>query len=278
MRQKYHHPPISDAWTFTNPGDTGEAIEIMERAGAGLAVMDAVWWNTSWRPEGAPQRIAIPELMKPHAILVDHAGQRMVNETSSYMQVGRGIYERQATSPAVPAWLIMDIRHRKRYSFTFQPPGRIPKSWIRRDWVKVDATIAGLARQCGIDPAALEATVARYNQMCESGVDADYGRGSNSYNRYFGDPNYTPNPCMGPISEAPFWATQIWPGDVGTGGGVLADERARVLRADGTAIEGLYAAGNCTASFCGPYYVGAGQSIGASSLFGYIAARDVAAL
>jgi 3-oxosteroid 1-dehydrogenase len=193
------------------------------------------------------------------------------------MEVGRGIYARQATTPAVPAWLVMDIRHRKRYTFTFQPPGRIPKSWLRNGWVKQDATIAGLARQCGIDPAGLEASVARYNQMCEAGVDEDFGRGSNSYHRYFGDPTYAPNPCMGPISEPPYWATQIWPGDVGTGGGVLADERARVLRTDGTAIDGLYAAGNCTASFCGPYYVGAGQSIGASSLFGYIAAGEVAA-
>ena len=99
-------------------------------------------------PEPAATIAEIARVMKPHAILVDHAGQRMVNETSSYMAVGRGIYERQATTPAVPAWLVMDIRHRKRYAFTFQPPGKIPKSWIRRElWTSTVMTvIAGRLR------------------------------------------------------------------------------------------------------------------------------------
>jgi 3-oxosteroid 1-dehydrogenase len=113
--------------------------------------------------------------------------------------------------------------------------------------------------------------------MCETGVDEDFGRGSNAYHRYFGDPTVRPNPTMGAVAEAPFWAVAIWPGDVGTSGGVIADERARVMRPDGGVIDGLYAAGNCTASFCGPYYVAAGQSIGASSIFGYIAAKQAAA-
>jgi 3-oxosteroid 1-dehydrogenase len=132
--------------------------------------------------------------------------------------------------------------------------------------VKQDNTIAGLARQCGIDSAGLEATVARFNGFCETGVDADYGRGSNAYHRYFGDPTVKPNPCMGAIAEPPFWAAQIWLGDVGTGGGALANERAEVMRSNGSIIDGLYAAGNCTASLVGPYYIGAGQSVAASSL------------
>jgi 3-oxosteroid 1-dehydrogenase len=276
MRQKYQQHPISDAWTFTNPGDTGEAIEIMEKAGAGLAVMDAVWWNTSWRPLGAEQRIAIPELIKPYGILVDHAGKRFVNESASYMEVGRAIYARHTTTPAIPAWLVMDIRARRRYTFCFHAPGALPKKWLERDWVKEDNSLAGLARQCGIDPAGLEDTVTRYNSYCKTGVDPDYGRGANAYNRYFGDPTVKPNPCMGPVSQPPFWAAPIWPGDVGTGGGVLANERAEVMRPDGSVIDGLYAAGNCTASLVGPYYVGAGQSVGASSIFGYIAAKQIA--
>jgi 3-oxosteroid 1-dehydrogenase len=276
MRQKYQQHPISDAWTFTNPGDTGEAIEIMEKAGAGLAVMDAVWWNTSFRPLGAEQRIAIPELIKPYGILVDQAGNRFVNESASYMEVGRAIYARHATTPAIPAWLVMDIRARRRYTFCFHAPGALPKKWLERDWVKQDISLAGLARQCGIDPSGLEATIARYNSFCKTGVDPDYGRGANAYNRYFGDPTVKPNPCMGPVAQPPFWAAPIWPGDVGTGGGVLANECAEVMRPDGSVIDGLYAAGNCTASLVGPYYVGAGQSVGASSIFGYIAAKQVA--
>jgi 3-oxosteroid 1-dehydrogenase len=277
MRQRYQRKPISDAWSFTNPGDTGEAIEIMADAGAGLGTTNAVWWNIAWRPDGAPQRIAISESNKPFGIMVDSAGQRFVNETDTYMAVGDAIYDRHATVPNIPCWLVMDARHRRRYTFSFQPPGAVPKDWIRKGWAYQDATLAGLARQCGIDAAGLEATVERYNGMCVSGVDADFGRGSNAYQRYFGDPSVKPNPVMGGLAEAPFWAVPIWPGDVGTSGGVLANERAEVMRADGSVIPGLHAAGNCTASLCGPYYVGAGQSIGASSIFGYIAAKQAAA-
>jgi 3-oxosteroid 1-dehydrogenase len=276
MRQKYHRPPISGAWTFTNPGDTGEGIRIMAGAGAGLGTMDAVWWNIAWRPEGMPQQIAISESNKPFGIMVDHAGKRFVNETATYMEVGNAIYARHATTPNIPCWLVMDIRHRRRYTFCMHPPGGIPDAWIRRGWVKKDGTLDGLARQCGIDPAGLQSTVARYNKMCETGIDQDFGRGANAYHRYMADPLVKPNPAMGGIAEPPFWAAAIWPGDVGTSGGVLANERAEVMRADGSVIAGLYAAGNCTASLCGPYYVGAGQSIGASSVFGYIAARQAA--
>jgi 3-oxosteroid 1-dehydrogenase len=276
MREKYHRGPISDAWTFTNPGDTGEAIQIMERLGAGLGTTNAVWWNIAWRPEGQPQRIAIAESNKPHGIMVDHAGKRFVNETASYMEVGDAIYTRHATTPNIPCWLVMDIRHRRRYTFGVQPPGNVPKDWVRRGWVQQDNTLEGLARKCGIDPAGLAETVARYNKMCETGVDEDYGRGANHYHRYFGDPTVKPNPVMGAIAESPFWAAPIYPGDVGTSGGVFANEHAQVMRSDGSVIGGLYAAGNCTASLCGPYYVGAGQSIGASSLFGYVAAKTVA--
>ena len=276
MREKYHAHPISDAWTFTNPGDTGEAIQIMERVGAGLGTMNAVWWNIAWRPEGAPQRIAIAESNKPYGIMVDHAGKRFVNETASYMEVGDAIYARHASTPNIPCWLVMDIRHRKRYTFSVQPPGSIPKDWVRRGWVYQDSTLEGLAKQCGIDAPGLKATVARYNNMCENGVDEDYGRGTNAYHRHFGDPDVKPNPVMGAIAAPPFWAAPIWPGDVGTSGGVLANGKAEVMRPDGSVIEGLYAAGNCTASLCGHYYVGAGQSIGASSIFGYIAAKQAA--
>jgi 3-oxosteroid 1-dehydrogenase len=276
MRQKYQRHPISDEWTWANPGDTGEAIEVMQRAGAAIALMDEAWWNTTWFPPGGQARVIIPEMAKPHGILVDHAGKRFVNEANSYMEVGSAMYTRHATTPAIPAWFVVDMRARKRYFFGFQPPGRIPRQWIERGWVQVDHSMTGLAQKCRIDPAGLEATVARYNTMCETGVDADYGRGNNAYNRYYADPTYQPNPCMGPISEPPFWAAPIYPGDVGTCGGAITNERAEVVRADGNVIEGLYAAGNCTASLCGPYYVGAGQSIGASSIFGYIAAKQAA--
>ena len=273
MRREYQRHPISDQWTHANPGNTGEAIQTMARAGADLAVMEESWWIPTWVGPEKKEQI-IPELAKPHTILVDHAGNRFVNEANSYMEMGRAMYRRHAETPAIPAWAVMDARTRKKYLFALKFPGKMPAEWVEGGYVKQDETIAGLARKCGIDPEGLEATVKRFNRFAETGRDEDYHKGDSVYNRYQADPTNKPNPCLGPITEPPFWAAPLYPGDVGTAGGAVTNERAQVLRADGTVIDGLYAAGNCAASLCGPHYVGAGQSIGCSSVFGYIAALD----
>ena len=113
----------------------------------------------------------------------------------------------------------------------------------------------------------------RFNEFCRTGVDADYGRGGRAFDRAHGDPSVTPNPNLGPIEEAPFYAVAMYPGDVGTAGGLVTDEFARVLRADGSIIAGLYATGNATASVFGRCYPGAGASIAASFVFGYLAVQ-----
>jgi 3-oxosteroid 1-dehydrogenase len=270
MREQYQRRPISTDYTHANPGDTGEAIEAMARAGAALGWMEESWWVAGFQAGGSNYQI-VPELMKPHGVLVDLSGQRFVNEARSYMEIGRACYARNATVPAIPAWVVMDSQHRKRYLFGFQAPGKVPKDWVRNGWVHQDDTIHGLAAQCGIDPAGLEATIKRFNGFCKSGVDEDFQRGDNAYAHYYGDPTNKPNPNLGDITQPPFWAVPLRPGDVGTCGGVICDKHARVRRGDGSTIEGLYAAGNCAAPLAGPYYVGAGLSIGASSVFGYIA-------
>jgi 3-oxosteroid 1-dehydrogenase len=276
MRRQYQQVPITDEWTSANPGDTGEAIDAMAGAGADLALMDQAWWTASWLRPGGELRQIIPELAKPHSLLVDLAGQRFVNEANSYMEVGRAMYARNKTASAIPAWAIMDAQHRRRYFFGFDPPGRIHTDWIAKGWAKQDATLAGLARQCGIDPAGLEAAVARFNGFADTGVDEDFGRGKSAYNRYYADPTNQPNPSLGRIAEPPFWAVPLHPGDVGTCGGAVTNENSQVLRRDGSVVEGLYAAGNCAAPIAGPYYVGAGHSLGTSSIFGFVAVNHAA--
>src|SRR5262249_45481192 len=119
--------------------------------------------------------------------------------------------------------------------------------------------------------------VERYNRFARNGVDEEFNKGARAYDRFRGDPTHSPNPCLGEISRPPSYAVRMYPGDVGTFGGVNTDERARVLREDGSIIEGLYAAGNCTSSVMGRSYPGAGASISASFTFGYITAKDVIA-
>ena len=118
----------------------------------------------------------------------------------------------------------------------------------------------------------------RFNEFAEAGRDEDFGRGDSAYDRYYSDPRCRPNPCLAPLARPPFYAIKIVPGDLGTKGGLRTDERARVLRPDGTAIGGLYAAGNTSAAVMGRSYAGAGATIGPAMTFGYLAALDLAAV
>ena len=137
------------------------------------------------------------------------------------------------------------------------------------------STLDALAKDIEIPADALRETVSRFNGFAETGVDADFHRGDSAYDRYYGDPRNRPNPNLAPLTKAPFYAIKVVPGDLGTKGGMKTDARARVLRADGSVIPGLYAAGNASAAVMGRSYAGAGSTIGPAMTFGYIAANDV---
>lgn len=155
-------------------------------------------------------------------------------------------------------------------------PGQIPQQWLDSGYMIKADSLDELARKCSIDRQGLAATVTRFNGFCQSGVDEDFGRGSRAFDRCHGDPTVKPNPNLGSIEEGPFYAVRMYPGDVGTAGGLVTDEYARVLKEDGSTLEGLYATGNSTAGVTGRCYPGAGTSIAASFVFAYIAAQHSA--
>jgi 3-oxosteroid 1-dehydrogenase len=277
MRTKYGRQPASTAWTVANPGDTGEVIEAAMRHGAATDLMEEAWWiPSSVLPDGSAL-YAVYERSKPHAILVDGNGERYVNEAASYMEVGQAMYERNAVAPAIPSWWVMDSRNRRRYMWGFAPGGFTPRRWISSGYMVKAASLDELAGRCGIDAAGLARTVRRFNSFAAQGRDPDFHKGERQYDRYYGDPRVRPNPCVAPVECPPFYAVALYPGDVGTCGGLLTDENAQVIGTDGRPMSGLYAAGNCTASVMGRTYPGAGASIGASFVFGWIAAKHMCA-
>jgi 3-oxosteroid 1-dehydrogenase len=275
MRSRYGKQPSSTKWTVANPGDTGEVIASAIKHGAATDLMDEAWWiPTSVQPDGSPL-YAVYERSKPHAVLVDSSGARYVNEAASYMAVGQAMYERNKSVPAIPSWWVMDSRNRRRYMWGLMPGGVTPRKWLSSGYMRKADTLENLAALCDIDPQGLVATVERFNANAIHGNDPDFHKGDRAYDRYYADPRVKPNPCVAPVSKPPFYAVALYPGDVGTCGGLVTDEHARVLRQDGQIIGGLYAAGNCTASVMGRTYPGAGASIGASFTFGWIAAHHM---
>jgi 3-oxosteroid 1-dehydrogenase len=211
----------------------------------------------------------------PFSIVVDSRGDRFTNESASYIDVGHSILERNETVPAIPSWLILDTRHRRRYLFA--PLMQSGKKMREAGTVHSAATIEELAGKLGMEPARLRATVDRFNGFAHTGVDEDFDRGRTVYDNYYGDPRVKPNPNLGPLEKGPFTAVQLVPGDLGTKGGLLTDADARVVDLDGQPITGLYAAGNTTASVMGRTYPGPGSTIAPAVVFGYRAGRHAAA-
>ena len=277
MRRRYQRAPAGTEWTTGAPGNTGDGIRAGLDLGADAGLMDDAWWGPSIPLPGGPY-FCLAERSLPGCVLVNGAGQRFVNESAPYVDAVHAMYDGNTPeNPHIPAWLVFDQRYRDRYVFAGLPPHRpLPRRWFAAGAVIRSDDLAGLARAAGVDADGLVKTVARFNEFAAAGRDEDFGRGDSAYDRYYGDPRLA-NPNLAPLARPPFYAVKIVPGDLGTKGGLRTDERARVLRPDGTAIEGLFAAGNASAAVMGHSYAGAGATIGPAMTFGYIAARTMAA-
>ncbi|KPJ54456.1 MAG: 3-oxosteroid 1-dehydrogenase [Dehalococcoidia bacterium DG_18] len=278
MRQQYQQHPITTEWTSGDAGNKGDGIQAGIAVGAAVEMMDEAWWMPTLLPKSGP----LPTLFErslPYSMIVDSSGKRFMNESQSYVACGKQQYARNKEVPAIPAYIILDSRHRKYYVLgTSMFPRITPKSAYKEGFITRADSLPELARKMGIDEAGLVATAKRFSEFARKGKDEDFHRGDSAYDRFYSDPRVKPNPNLGPIDTPPFYALKIWPGDLGTMGGLLIDEHARVLRKDGSVIRGLYAAGNNTASVMGRTYPGPGSTIGPAMVFGMIGGRHAATM
>jgi len=272
MRSKYLPKGGQDDYAMGARENTGDGIRAGERLGAALDLMDDAWWMPAVRhPSGATIPL-VSERCIPRSVIVSGDGTRFTNESSPYVN----FVHDQLEGGHVPAWFVMDAKARARYPFAQILPGApIPKAFFDAGIAVKAGTIAELADQIGVPAVALAGTIGTFNDYARAGKDPEFGRGDSAYDRYYGDPNLK-NPNLDVIESAPYYAFRLEVGDLGTKGGLVSDEHARVLHADGTVIEGLYATGNTAASVMGNEYAGPGATIGPSIVFGYIAARHVA--
>jgi succinate dehydrogenase/fumarate reductase flavoprotein subunit len=279
MRRKYQSQALVDDWSFANPDNTGEVINLAAAAGAALTLMDQAWWFPAMPPikPGGTPIVMLAERSLPGSMIVDATGHRFFNESCDYMTAGQIMLGHDDGEPAhMPMWLIFDQRYRNSYVFAagVMPHMEIPREFYDAGIVHRANTLVELSNKIGIPE--LVAGVDRFNVLASQGHDDDFDRGLSHYDRYYGDPTHTPNPNLRPIERPPFYAVKVVPGDLGTCGGVSADEYGRALRKDGKAIEGLYAVGNVAGNAFGRFYPGPGATIGQGVTFAYIAANHAA--
>jgi len=282
LRDVHLPKPTRAEWSCANPNNTGDAIEMGRKVGAAVEFMDDAWWGPVTVVPGEPHaRILVVEKSLPHSILVDRRGERFVNEATTYTDVVTAIYEKNAPEgTSVPCFLVFDASFRKNYpcgpllQSSQQPDWMLPRLLRETRYMRKASTLDQLAAELGIDAAGLRATVERFNGFAREGVDRDFHRGETIFDRYYGDERVKPNPCLAPVETAPFYGIPVYPGELGTKGGLKTDARARVLGESGEPIPGLYAIGNCSGSVMGHTYPGAGATLGPATVFGFIAARD----
>ncbi len=281
MRKKYQRQPIGTEWTVGAAANTGDGITAGQRLGAAVDLMDDAWWGPSIPLTGGPW-FCIAERTLPGGIMVNTAGKRFLNEAAPYVEAVHMMYGGEygigeGPGENIPTWMIIDQRYRDRYIFAgLTPKKRFPSRWLESGVVVKAGTVAELAEKTGMPVEQLTATVERFNGFARSGVDEDFRRGESGYDKYYGDRTNKPNPSLGVIDKPPYYAVKMVPGDLGTKGGLVTDADARVLREDGSVIEGLYAIGNASAPVMGHTYAGPGATIGPAMTFGYLAVLDMA--
>lgn len=272
MREKHLPEGVKENRSLGATSNTGDGITLGAELGAGLGFMDDAWWMPSLTAASGRMLPLVSERAIPSQIIVDGSGQRFTNEASPYVN----FVHDQIAGQHFPAWCIFDSRSRARYPFAQVLAGqKFPGKWYKAGIVHQAPTLAELAASIDVPTEALAATLERFNGFARSGMDADFHRGESAHDRYYGDPTL-PNPNLDVIDQPPYYAVRIDAGDLGTKGGLATDEFARVLREDGSVIDGLYATGNVAASVMGREYAGPGATIGPSMVFGHIAARHAA--
>lgn len=280
MRRKFQSESLGEHISLGAETNTGDAIRIAQDLGAATDLMDQAWWFPAVAPlPGADPLVMLAERSLPGSLIVDQHGSRFVNEATDYMSFGQRLLERERSGdPVESMWIVFDQQYRNSYVFGADlfPRMPIPPAWYDAGIAYRSNDFNELADKMGVPQSQFTATVRRFNEMSQTGYDEQFHRGSSAYDRYYGDPTITPNPNLRALDHGPFYTVKMVLSDLGTCGGLRADDRARVLREDGSAIEGLYAIGNTAANAFGATYPGAGATIAQGLVYGYVAARDAA--
>jgi glycine/D-amino acid oxidase-like deaminating enzyme len=267
-RREYHGLPGA-AWTSAAPGsNTGDALAAALSVGAAVDLLDEAWWCPATL---FPNGHAVFTLGLSGGIVVGPDGKRFANESLPYDRMGHRMRTVMAEhGPDTPFWWIFDTRTESVPGICFPAPD-VAEFRAAGLWHSA-ATPEELAAALGVPADVLRATVDRFNGFARSGIDEDFHRGEDDYDRFFAS-GEGPNPVLVPLEQGELHAVRLVLGDLGSKGGARIDTSGQVLAEDGSPIGGLYAAGNSAASVAGHVYPAPGTPLGSGMVFAYRAAN-----
>ena len=279
-------PGIDAAWCPAAPGHTGEAHGLARRLGARYGtggLTNAFWAPVSLRKRSDGSQAVFPHFVmdraKPGMLTVNQAGERFVNESTSYHLFALGMQQANARTPSIPAYLVCDAEALRRYGLGMvRPGGKGLAPFIGDGYLTEAATLDELAARLGIDVAGLRVSVSKINDYARAGTDPDFQRGVTAYQQNIGDASRGGNnPNLGALNQAPYYAVRLYPGDIGAATGLATNADAQVLGEHDAPISGLYAVGNDMHSIMGGVYTAPGITLGPGLVFAYLAARHAVA-
>ena len=258
-------------------GNTGDGQLMGMAIGANLRNMNESWgWPVMHDDATSFSSFALaPEIGKPGTIIVNKRGERFMNEAGAYDPTTRTFYTYENgthTYANIPATLIVDSDYVAHYTLGWRPITEESTYLYKAD------TLDGIAEHFGIDPVGLAAAIEVFNANAAQGIDPEFHRGESAFDQLTGGDRQrtdVPHPNLKPVDVAPFYAIQMWPGALGTNGGLQVNGKSQVLNVWGEVIPGLYAIGNVSGSPMGAGYPGGGATVGAGMTFGVIAADDM---
>lgn len=284
MRARLYPKPTGE-WSMAPEGNRGEGIALAQAAGGVLgkgAAGPALWAPVSILHQRDGETVRYPHLVwdraKPGLMAVNSAGRRFVNESTTYHEFVLAMQRSHAEVPTIPAYLVCDADFIEKWGLGLALPGGRPRQHlIDAGYLHEAGSLDALAARLRVDANGLKASAAQFNEAAQTGTDTAFGKGSDEYNRHLGDPLHPgPNPCLGPLERAPFFAIAVYAGDIGTAIGIQCDENSQALDEAGCPIRGLYAAGNDMHSVMGGRYPSAGITLGPALTFGWLAGQHLA--
>ncbi len=273
-------PGAEALWCPAAPGHTGQAQDRARELGAHFGkgeITNAFWAPVSLRKRADGSTAVFPHFVmdraKPGMLTVNHRGERFVNESTSYHLFALAM---QITdTPNTPAYLICDAEALHKYGLGMVRPGsKNLASFLADSYLTQANTIEELANKLGIEANGLLSSVASINSYADTGIDPDFRRGETAYQQNIGDSAWAgKNPCLGALTQAPYYAVRLYPGDIGASTGLVTDGNANVLDQSDQPLAGLYAVGNDMHSIMGGVYTGPGITIGPGLVFAFLAAK-----
>ncbi|EHA13643.1 FAD-dependent oxidoreductase [Halomonas sp. HAL1] len=278
-RKKYMYSPTPkfSLGCEENKGDgltiadgIGAEIEYTTQGGGGFWAPVSVTYHKKGK-KGLFPHLSL-DRAKPGLIAVNKKGVRFVNEGCSYHDFVEAMY--LDADKNMPCYLVCDDNFINKYGLGYIPPGvKDINKYVESGYIKSAKSIKELAVTINVPEKSLINEINKNNEFAKSGKDLDYGKGNTELNKFNGDANHKPNPCIGSIDSPPYIAIEIWPAEIGCSAGIKTDRWGQVIGKNGKKISGLYTCGNDAASIFNGEYPGPGTTLGPALVFGYITSK-----